>query len=131
MKPPQEPYLPSDSDHPDEHAVDLEAELKSSLEDVERSLVALKQRYAQVQHDQQRQAQLGQRLNQVKKQLRKNQLPQLKVELRQIKEQLEVIEINLESQLFSWGSLKEPFWQAVRFGGLGVVVGWILKSCAG
>jgi len=54
----------------------------------------------------------------------------LKVELRQIKEQLEAIEINLESQLFSLGSLKEPFWQAVRFGGLGVVVGWILKSCA-
>ena len=125
MKPPQEPYSPSDS------AVDLEAELESSLEDVERSLIALKQRYAQVQHDQERQAQLGQRLNQVKKQLRKNQLPQLKVELRQIKEQLEVIELNLESQLFSWGSLKEPFWQAVRFGGLGVVVGWILKSCAG
>jgi len=25
------------------------------------------------------------------------------------KEQLEAIEINLESQLFSWGSLKEPF----------------------
>jgi hypothetical protein len=55
----------------------------------------------------------------------------LQTELKQIKEQLETIELNLESQLFSWGSLKEPFWQAVRFGGLGVVIGWILKSCAG
>ncbi|MGL4619237.1 MAG: DUF2203 domain-containing protein, partial [Chroococcidiopsis sp.] len=45
--------------------------------------------------------------------------------------QLETIEVNLESQLFSWGSLKAPFWQAVRFGGLGVIVGWILKSFTG
>jgi len=32
-------------------------------------------------------------------------MPTLKAELRQIKEQLEAIEISLESQLFSWGSL--------------------------
>ncbi|MCA1993960.1 MAG: DUF2203 domain-containing protein, partial [Coleofasciculus sp. S288] len=55
----------------------------------------------------------------------------LQAELKRIKEELETIELNLESRLFSWGSLKEPFWQAVRFGGLGVVIGWILKSCAG
>lgn len=125
MQPPQEPS------EPDVQREDIEREFSLSLEDVERSLVALKQRYAQVQNDQQRQAELQQRLNQVKKELRKNQLPQLKVELRQIKEQLEAIEINLESQLFSWGSLQEPFWQALRFGGLGIVVGWILKSCTG
>jgi len=33
----------------------------------------------------------------------------LKVELRQIKEQLEAIEINLESQLFSWAASKNLF----------------------
>lgn len=125
MPPPQEPF------EPDVQREDIEREFSLSLEDVERSLVALKQRYAQVQNDRQRQAELQQRLKQVKKELRNNHLPQLKVELRQIKEQLEALEINLESQLFSWGSLQEPFWQAVRFGGLGFVVGWILKSCAG
>lgn len=125
MPPPQEPF------EPDVQREDVEREFSLSLEDVERSLVALKQRYAQVQNDQQRQAELQQRLKQVKKELRNNHLPQLKIELRQIKEQLEALEINLESQLFSWGSLQEPFWQAVRFGGLGFVVGWILKSCAG
>jgi len=51
----------------------------------------------------------------------------LKAELRQIKEQLEAIEKLRKPAVL--GSLKEPFWQAVRFGGLGVVVGWILKSC--
>jgi len=126
MKPPREPDLP------DSQQVDNVREFSLLLEEVERSLVALKERYTQVQYDLSRQAELQQRLKQVKKQLRKTQVPMtLKVELRQIKEQLEAIEINLESQLFSWSSLKEPFWQAVRFGGLGVVVGWILKSCAG
>jgi anion-transporting ArsA/GET3 family ATPase len=107
-----------------------EDEFERSLADVERSLSALKQRYVQVQQEQQRQAELQQRLKQVKQQLHKNQSPQLQAELKRIKQQLEVIEVNLESQLFSWSSLKEPFWQVVRFGGLGVVVGWILKSCA-
>ena len=125
MQPSQEP----DPTQPDPQQGDI-GEFEQSLLDVEQSLVALKQRYTQVQQDLRRQADLQQRAIQVGQELRKNQLPQLKVELRQIKEQLEAIEINLESQLFSWGSLKEPFWQAVRFGGLGVVVGWILKSCA-
>ena len=125
MQPPQEP----NPTQPDPQPGDIK-EFEQSLLDVEQSLVALKQRYTQVQQDLRRQADLQQRAIQVGQELRKNQLPQLKVELRQIKEQLEAIEINLESQLFSWGSLKEPFWQAVRFGGLGVVVGWILKSCA-
>ena len=120
--PPPEPDVPTE---------EIEREFSLSLEDVERSLVALKQRYSQVQNDKHRQAELQQRLNQIKKEPLKNHLPQLKIELRKIKEQLEAIEINLESQLFSWGSLQEPFWQALRFGGLGIVVGWILKSCVG
>ena len=125
MKPPQEPSFA------DSQSVDPKQEFERSLADVERSLVALKQRYTQVQQDLKRQVELQQRLKQVKQELRKNHMPQFRVELRQIKEQLETIEINLESQLFSWGSLKEPFWQAVRFGGMGVIIGWILKSCAG
>jgi predicted RNase H-like nuclease (RuvC/YqgF family) len=56
---------------------------------------------------------------------------ELRQELQRLQEQLEELELRLESQLFSWRELREPFWQAVRFLGLGVVVGWILKSCAG
>lgn len=101
-------------------------EFERSLIEVEASLVDLKQRYTQVQHDLQCQAQLQQR----RQELGKTKDPQFQAELKQIKAQLETIEVNLESQLFSWGNLKEPFWQAVRFGGLGVIVGWILRSCA-
>ena len=129
MNSPQEPSEPN-SKKPNSQLGDL-GEFSLLLADVERSLVALKQRYTQVQQDLKRQVELQQRLKQVKQELRKNHMPQFRVELRQIKEQLETIEINLESQLFSWGSLKEPFWQAVRFGGMGVIIGWILKSCAG
>ena len=128
MKPPQEPSGSPSIQPESQPGI---GEFSLLLADVERSLVDLKQRYTQVQQDLRRQAELQQRLKHVKQELRKNHISELKSELQQIKEQLEAIEINLESQLFSWGSLREPFWQAVRFGGLGVVVGWILKSCAG
>ena len=129
MQPPQPP---------ESHA-QPEDELENSLAEVERSLVALKQRYAQVKQDKQQQTELQQHLRHVKRELDRSRSSyakgksktELKTELKQIQEQLETIEINLESQLFSWGSLKAPFWQAVRFGGLGVIVGWILKSCTG
>lgn len=106
-------------------------QFERSLLKVETSLADLKERYAQVQQDKQRQAELQQRLDEIKKEQRLFQQRQLQVELRRIKEELDTIELNLESRLFSWDSLKEPFWQAVRFAGLGIVVGWILKSCAG
>ncbi|MEQ9671732.1 DUF2203 domain-containing protein [Coleofasciculus sp. G2-EDA-02] len=122
--------MSADSD-PNQQNPDAE-EFEQALSEVERSLLALKERYAQVQRDQQRQAQLQHRREQIRgsgRQIR-NQ-PALKAELRQIQEQLETIELNLESQLFSWSAFQEPFWQAVRFGGLGIVIGWLLKSCAG
>ena len=117
----QSPQEPSESN------LQPEDEFERSLADVERSLIALKERYAQVRLDQQQQAELTLRLKQVKRELPRNNSPGLKAELKQIQEQLEALEVNLESQLFSWKSIKEPFWQAVRFGGLGVIVGWILK----
>ncbi|ASC73456.1 hypothetical protein XM38_044230 [Halomicronema hongdechloris C2206] len=46
-------------------------------------------------------------------------------------QRLAAIEADLASQLWSWRQLQEPFWQAVRFGGLGLIVGWVLRSWAG
>ena len=124
MKPPQNPS--NSSKEPEEN---LEKDFEQEFLVVERSLVALKERYIQVQADKSCQAELQQRRKQLNQQ--KYQTPEINGELKQIKQQLEVLELNLESQLFSWGSLKEPFWQAIRFGGLGVIIGWILKSSAG
>ncbi len=108
-----------------------ESEFARSLAAAERSLATLKERYTQIQVDRQRQAELGHRREEIRQSVRQNPLPQLKEELRQIEQELETIELNLESSLFSWGSMKQPFWQAVRFGGLGILLGWILKSYTG
>ncbi|MBW4631847.1 MAG: hypothetical protein KME30_08050 [Iphinoe sp. HA4291-MV1] len=131
MKPPKQPSQPPFGEE------NQDQEFEQELLDVEDALVALKERYNQVQADKDRQRELQQRLKRCsqgeppKGLSRHSQLPNMKAELKQIQQQLEVLELNLESQLFSWGSLKEPFWQAVRFGGLGVIIGWILKSVAG
>lgn len=130
----------SESSQPDTGEDDFE----QALSELERSLQALRGRYAQVQLDLQRQAEFQQRLKQVQREGSGTPLPQMQGELRQIKEQLKELEAELESRLLSdsdlmtlfwqgWrrGLMGEPFWQVVRFGGLGVVLGWILKSCAG
>lgn len=141
---PQEPLQPafggSEPNQPDTGADEFE----QAVSDVERSLLALKERYTQVQQEQQRQAELQQRLKQVRQEWLRTHLPQMQGELRQIKEQLKELEIALESRLLTdsnlrtlfwqelrYGLLGEVFWQAVRFAGLGIVVGWILKSCTG
>lgn len=129
---PQHPSQPSTADSQSNQQDTDRDEFEQALSEAERSLESIKARYNQVESDRQRQAQLQHRREEVRQSLRKTKHRQaLQAELRQIKEQLEIIELNLESQLFSWDSLKEPFWMAVRFGGLGIVIGWILKSCAG
>jgi septal ring factor EnvC (AmiA/AmiB activator) len=107
----------------------LQSDFAQELEEVETSLRFLKDRYIQVQQDQQQKAQWQQELQNLKQ--NSKQTPEIKAELTRIQKQLETLEINLESQLFSWTSLKRPFWQAVRFGGLGVIIGWLLKSWVG
>ncbi|MBF1989436.1 hypothetical protein [Fischerella thermalis] len=122
MKQPQKPSEP-----PEEHNQELDFE--QELLEVERSLAALRERYQQVQRDLRQQKQLQYKLYKLSQD--KKPTPEIEAELRQIQQQLEVLEVCLESQLFSWRSIKEPFWQAIRFGGMGVIIGWILKSCAG
>ncbi len=97
-----------------------------SLQQVERSLIQLKERYAQVQVDQQRQTDLQAQQQQIQSELKSAKTPELQAELRRIEQELEALELNLESQLFSWAGFKEVFWQAVRFGGLGLAIGWSL-----
>jgi hypothetical protein len=101
------------------------------LQAAEQSLYLLKARYSQVQLDQQRQQALQQRLSEAERDYRRRSSSALQQELKQIRQQLDDLELALESRLFSWNGLREVFWQAVRFGGLGVVIGWLLKSLVG
>lgn len=108
-----------------------EEEFEQTLFQVENSLNVLKERYAQVQRDQQRQAELKNRLEEIEPTRRRDRTKRLQEELQQINTELETLEFNLESRLFTFSAFKEPFWQAVRFAGLGIILGWLLKSCVG
>jgi chromosome segregation ATPase len=118
------------SPEPSPPATNQSQTFEDSLTAVDQSLQALKERYAQVQRDRQRREELGNRYEDIRRIPKGDRTPELKQELDRITQQIEELEIALESELFSLGSLKEPFWQAVRFGGLGVVVGWVLRAIA-
>lgn len=97
---------PSDSQPPENNS-----QWESQLQQVEETLIKLRERSRQVQRDR------------VKKQ-------ELEAEIQRLQSELESLEYHLESSLVSWKDLAEPFWLAVRFGGLGIILGWVLKSCS-
>ncbi len=119
----------NESPNPDE-------EFETALMEVERSLLKLKERYKEVQQAQKQKLDLKERLDTVS--------PQDTVEVQRINEELQQLTITLESNLLTeqevktllWegirqGLLGEVFWQVIRFGGLGIVLGWLLKTWAG
>lgn len=52
-------------------------------------------------------------------------------ELAQMQDRIEALKVTLESRLLSWREVQEPFWQIVRFVGLGLVAGWFLHDWLG
>ena len=89
---------------------------------IETELAALKARYAQVQADEALQIMLqAQHLE-----LSKAHPVTLdtQAELKAITTQLDEIEMRLESRLLSWLGIRQYFWQIVRFGGAGLLLGW-------
>lgn len=112
-----------DSNRPDR------IELGDAIAQVEESLFALKERYAQVQQDRERRSHLQQHQQHLETQ--NLDLAEIQAELLHLQQQIDTLELNLESRLFRWRSFQQPFWQAVRFGGLGIVIGWLLKSYSG
>ena len=121
-----------------------EIEFEQTLSTIERSLLALKERYGVVQTAEIAQENLTKHRQEIEAQWQENQLPELEQELQHIDEQLQELSVTLESHLLSepalqdlfWkglrqGILGEAFWQIVRFGGVGLVLGWLLKSWAG
>ena len=116
--------------------------------EAEQTLQILKKRHSKILAERQHQIELHGRLEQLNKQnkkqtLQSNSKQELKLNLEQVKAQLETLEDNLglfsRSYLalfggiiiFSKSGLKDAFWQVIRFAGLGVIIGWLLKSFAG
>ena len=104
-------------------------EIEEEISNLEVSLDKIKQRYQQIKLDQGRKDELINRQQEIKQEIAANNPPDsLKSELNYIKNELAEIEVRLESELFQWSHLSEPFWQAVRFVGIGIIIGWILKN---
>ena len=99
-----------------------ENELEQILIEIEQSLTKLQERHSQVKQDLQKRSQLKQRQQQQKD---PSLPPPLKTELRNLKQELDSLEFNLESVL-----LPDIFWQVVRFVFLGIVIGWFLRIWA-
>lgn len=126
MTHPPAPDLPDDSPGLDSSELDFD----KILEETEVALAALRQRYEQVSRDRDRQAQLRDRQGQLQGQLQDQPAEsELRAELKRIQMELEQLEVALESQLFSWKAIfRDGFWAIVRFGGVGVIVGWVLRG---
>jgi seryl-tRNA synthetase len=127
---------------------DIEAQLQENKELLEE----IEQRFLQVRSDALKQDELRSQQEQIRAKIQdvssdrnnKNQkirrkpssLPsspykeELLKQLQAVGEQLDQIEADLESRLLSWSSFREPFWQIVRFVGIGIIIGVILRSCA-
>lgn len=105
--------MPSEDSRPQD---DSEREFEQALAEVERSLAELKERYAYAR---------------VQQQSAEDVSASLAGELEPLREKLSELKLYLKFMLFNWSEAKEPFWQAVRFGGLGAVIGWLLKSWLG
>ncbi|MFZ9738237.1 MAG: hypothetical protein ACO3EZ_09550 [Prochlorotrichaceae cyanobacterium] len=56
---------------------------------------------------------------------------ELQQEYDRLRQCLQDIETQWEAQFFSWAGFGTVFWQVVRFLGLGLVLGWWLRGCAG
>ena len=93
-----------------------------ALQETEKDFAELRSRFQEV-------CQAKREQDAIQAQLEHGHLPT--AELKRLETQLETLAVTLESKLPSWESLKEPFWQALRFGGLGLVVGWLLRGWVG
>ena len=103
-----------------------ENDLEQILIEVERSLEQLQERHTQVKQDLEKRLQIQERQEELKEQLKDKSLPKpLKTELNSLQEELDSLELNLESVL-----LPDIFWQVVRFVFLGIVLGWFLHVWA-
>jgi chromosome segregation ATPase len=101
-----------------------ENDLEQVLIEVERSLLRLQERHTQVKQDLEKRSQIRERQKELK-QLQKNNSAQepLKTELRHLQQELDALDLNLESSL-----LPDVFWQVVRFVFLGIIIGWFLHT---
>jgi hypothetical protein len=108
-------------------------EIESQVQEAEALLVEVKQKFeaAKITDSDRQNLQIKQQELERKLQTKLNlqQRQDLKAQLQIIQTQLEDIDTAIAAQLITWSSFKEPFWQIVRFSGLGFLLGILVKGC--
>jgi hypothetical protein len=98
------------------------------LQSIETEIATLKARYHQVQTDEDTRASL--KAQQAELSATAPQTDETRSALQTLTTQLDEIELRLESRLLSWLGIRQYFWQIVRFGGMGLLLGWGLAYLA-
>jgi exonuclease VII small subunit len=93
------------------------------IAELETAISTLKHRQADVELALRERVVLERQRNELKS--RGVKYPEAKQELQMIRSRLEELDLILESRLLN---MWEPFWQAVRFGGLGIAIGWFIST---
>ena len=96
--------------------------IATDIRSIETELAALKARYAQVQADEALQITLQVQHSELSN--ARPATPDTQAELKALTTQLDELEMRLESRLLSWLGIRQYFWQIVRFGGAGLLLGW-------
>jgi hypothetical protein len=118
---------------------DFDREFVEEFEAIAESLAALDARYRQIQRDRQQREQIQAEMQAIATSGRSTgrstgrssnrATSNDRDELLKVRDRLEQLELNLESSLFSWTGLREPVWFGLRYGGLGLILGWLLHAC--
>ena len=110
-------------------------EFGTELTAAEQGLQQLRDRYRQVTDALRERERLGTQIEVVRPERdrakQQSQRQQLAAQLKQLEEKIAELDGALESRLFVESGLNEVFWQAVRFGGLGIAIGWLLERWIG
>lgn len=133
MESSEQPTLEQMAGSAKQTAVDFDTEFPAALTEAEQTLQQLRDRYLEIKTAQAEKAQLEQKLADVQADLAakaqaEKTLAELQTELEQVQDQIHTLGITLESQLWKWQDLKEPFWQFIRYFGLGFAVAVVIHQ---
>ncbi len=122
---------------------DQQPDFESKLAEIEQKLHQLRTNYQELKYRRQQKADLEGELQnlpteeqaslglEIERQLQELQDREAVAQYQSLKLMLESDNLPAEIQKELNGELfNDWFWQIVRFGGLGVIIGWMLKSCS-
>jgi chromosome segregation ATPase len=103
--------------------VDRQHDFDREIAELEQAISTLKLRQADIELAERERVVLERQRNELQHKGSKH--PDVQQELGTIRSRLAELNFILESRLVN---LWEPFWQAVRFGGLGIAIGWFIST---